>query len=102
MKPCPNCNAEIENNFDICWNCCYSLTENRVIDFDKELNTNKRSIECLRCKTKLLFSGVYRFHEGRRYGMLGSLFELFVNRKSFEIYACPRCGKAEFFIPNNR
>ena len=68
-----------------------------MIDFDKELNTNKRKIDCLRCKTKLLYSGIYRFHEGKRYGMLGNLFELFVNKESFEIYVCPKCGKVEFF-----
>ena len=100
MKPCPNCNTEIENNFEICWNCSYSLTENRVIDFDKELETNKRKINCLRCNINLLYSGVYRFHEGRRFGFLGNLFELFVNKESFEIYVCPKCGKVEFFVPS--
>jgi len=98
MKTCPNCNAEIEDNFEICWNCGYSLTENRVIDFEKELN-NPRNIDCLRCKTKLLYSGIYRFHEGTRYGALGNLFELLVNQESFEIYVCPKCGKVEFFVP---
>ena len=101
MKSCPNCNTEIENNFEICWNCCYSLTENRVIDFDKELDTNKRNINCLRCKTKLISAGIHSFHEGKRYGVLGNLFELFVNQESFEIYVCPKCGKVEFFVPCN-
>ena len=98
MKTCPNCNAEIENNFEICWNCSYSLTENRVIDFEKELD-NPRNIDCLRCDTKLIYTGIYRFHEGKRFGVLGNLFELFVNKESFEIYVCPKCGKVEFFIP---
>ncbi len=31
---CPNCNEEIENGFDICWNCCYSMTENRIMDIE--------------------------------------------------------------------
>lgn len=31
MKTCPNCNSEIDDNFDICWNCQYSLSEKRVI-----------------------------------------------------------------------
>ena len=101
MKKCPNCNAEVENNFEICWNCCYSFTENRVIDFEKELDTNKKKITCLRCNTNLLYSGVYSFHEGRRYGVLGNLFELFVNKESFEIYVCPKCGKVEFFVPSD-
>ena len=98
MKNCPNCNAEIEENFEICWNCCYSLTEQRIIDFETELEA-KRKIDCLRCDTKLLYSGIYKFHEGTSFGMLGNLFELFVNKESFEIYVCPKCGKVEFFVP---
>ena len=108
MKTCPNCNADIEDNFEVCWNCCYSLTENRVIDFENEsdtnnneLVTNEKKIACLRCNTNLFSSGVYRFHEGTRYGMLGNLFELFVNKESFEIYICPNCGKVEFYVPTD-
>lgn len=31
MKKCPNCKAEVENNFDVCWNCQYSFSEERII-----------------------------------------------------------------------
>ena len=24
--------------------------------------------------------------------------ELFVNRESFDVYVCPRCGRVEFFV----
>jgi len=99
MKICPNCNAEIEDNFEICWNCGYSLTENRIINFEQESLPNKRGIECLRCNVKLLYSGVYHFHEGTRYGVLGNLLELLENKESFDIYVCPKCGKVEFFVP---
>ena len=100
MKTCPNCKTEIENNFEICWNCCYSLTENRVIDFEKESVSNKKEINCLRCGIKLIYSGIYHFHEGKRYGVFGNLFELLVNKESFDIYVCPKCGKVEFFVPD--
>jgi len=99
MKKCPNCNADIEDNFDVCWNCNYSMTDDEVIDFIEEPDTPKREIACLRCNTNLLCSGVYNFHEGTRYGLLGNIFELLVNKKSFEIYTCPKCGKVEFFVP---
>ena len=108
MKTCPKCNTEIEDDFEICWNCCYSLTENRVMDFEKELDadkneleTNEKKIACLRCNTNLLCSGVYRFHEGTRYGVLGNIFELFVHKECFEIYVCPKCGKVEFYVPSD-
>ena len=32
--------------------------------------------------------------------MLGELGELFTNREGFDVYACPRCGRVEFFIEN--
>jgi transcription elongation factor Elf1 len=58
---------------------------------DKEIN-------CLRCNKKLVYLGVYKFHEGRRYGVLGELGELLVRKRKFEIYECPECGKAEFYV----
>jgi Zn finger protein HypA/HybF involved in hydrogenase expression len=99
MKNCPNCNAEIENSFEICWNCSFSLTEKRIIDFETASAIHKKNISCLRCDVKLLYSGNYSFHEGMRLGALGNFFELFVNKESFDIYVCPKCGKAEFYVP---
>lgn len=100
MKNCPNCNAEIEDNFELCWNCNYSLTAQKIIDI-KDLNENKKQIDCLRCKLPMLFSGEYKFHEGPKIGILGNIFEAFVNRESFDLYVCPKCGKVEFFTPLN-
>lgn len=100
MKNCPNCNAEIEENFELCWNCNYSLTEQKIIDI-KDLNENKKEIDCLRCNVQLIFSGEFKFHEGPKIGIFGNLFEVFVNRESFDLYVCPKCGKVEFFIPLN-
>ena len=98
MKHCPNCTTEIDDNFEICWKCCYSLTEQRVIDLEQE-SVYKKEIDCLRCNVRLLFSGNYRFHEGARFGVLGDLFELLVNKESFDLYVCPKCGKVEFYVP---
>jgi len=98
MKNCPNCNAELEDNFNLCWNCNYSLTEDRVID-ESELDVGTRSVNCLRCDVRMKYSGVYKFHEGARTGALGNIFEIFVNREQFELYICPKCGKVEFFSP---
>lgn len=42
--------------------------------------------------------GTKEFHEGARYGAMGDLAELFVEKQSYEVYACPRCGKVEFFL----
>lgn len=98
MKNCPNCNEEIIDNFEVCWNCNYSFSENKVIDF-KEITETDRDIDCLRCNIKLIYAGNYKFHEGPRAGVLGNLFELFVNKESFDLYVCPKCGKVEFYTP---
>ena len=32
MKSCPKCNSEIDDNFDLCWNCQYSFVDDKVLD----------------------------------------------------------------------
>ena len=55
-------------------------------------------VRCVRCSVALTFAGTKRFHEGTRWGALGDLGELFVNKEKFDVYFCPRCGKVEFFV----
>ncbi|MFB6340107.1 hypothetical protein ACE1ET_00210 [Saccharicrinis sp. FJH62] len=98
MKNCPNCNAELEDNFNLCWNCNYSLTDEEIIP-EEEFDEGHRNLNCLRCDVKMKYSGVYKFHEGFNTGVLGGLFELLVNKESFELYLCLKCGKVEFFSP---
>lgn len=133
MNYCPQCSAETEDGFELCWNCNYSFAAATVLqneDFsticpkcqtevnagDKACpncntdlesiskkriknNTEIRNINCLRCAIPMAFGGNYKFHEGARMGVLGDFFELFVNKESFDLYTCPKCGKVEFFIP---
>jgi hypothetical protein len=133
MKNCPKCNAEVDDNFDLCWNCQYSFVDKVVLagnDFKlicpkcgietestysycprchcdlSDINSQAgiipqgpKNIDCLRCKTPMVYQGNFRFHEGTRLGALGNLFELFTNRESFDLYGCPNCGKVEFFLP---
>lgn len=100
MKNCPNCKADVEDNFNLCWNCNYSFTEKTIVDI-KDQRDHGRDLNCLRCDTPYVYSGEYKFHEGPKIGFFGNLFEVFVNRESFDIYLCPKCGKVEFFIPSN-
>lgn len=98
MKTCPNCKSEIEDNWDLCWNCNYSIIENKVIE-NKEITKGSREIECLRCNIPLVFAGDYKFHEGAKIGFFGNIFEAFVNQAKFDLYVCPKCEKVEFFMP---
>ena len=98
MKYCPKCKAEVEKGFDICWNCSYSFTDDEIVEFKED--NDKKDINCLRCTdVAMVYAGNFKFHEGTRLGVLGSLFEVFVNRESFDLYLCPKCGKVEFFSP---
>lgn len=86
MKICPNCQAEVEDQFDLCWKCNYSFTAGRVVEIQDERECD---ITCLRCETPMYFEGNYYFREGF----------LVETGKSFDVYVCPECGKAEFFLP---
>ena len=99
MKNCPNCHEEMEDNFDVCWNCNFSISEDKVIEFESG-SEPKRKINCLRCtEVQMIPSGVYNFHEGTNFGIFGNLMEMINNRESFDLYICPKCGKVEFFSP---
>lgn len=58
----------------------------------------EKSLNCPSCTTRLSYAGTKRFHEGTRWGLLGDLGELFVNKETFDIYFCPSCGKVEFYV----
>ena len=55
-------------------------------------------LSCPRCNVPLTYAGTKSFHEGARWGVLGELGELFVNKEKFDVYYCPSCGKVEFFV----
>ena len=101
MKTCPNCHEEVEDNFDLCWNCNYSFSDGTVVDIEVNEDENgHRKLNCLRCvDVKMVYAGVYRFHEGANFGIWDNMMELFNNKESFELYICQRCGKVEFFSP---
>lgn len=91
MKTCPNCKSEVDNNFDTCWNCMYNFDEKKVTEI-KESIPGSRKIDCLRCQNPMHYSGNFRFHEGFLTG-------IFTNKETFDLYVCPKCGKVEFFMP---
>ena len=104
MKICPKCHEEVEDSFEICWNCNYSFPDDKILDMTpaEESDDSGRSIDCLRCQVRMVYSGKYEFHEGMNTGIFGNLFELFQNREAFDLYVCPKCGKVEFFVPLDR
>ncbi|MBD1582740.1 hypothetical protein [Pseudoalteromonas sp. S16_S37] len=91
---CQNCNTTIDDDeFEVCW-CC-NLEKGKMAEDSVPCNS---PLECTRCQTTLDFIGTKNFHEGTRWGVLGELGELFVNKENLDMYACKSCGKVEFFI----
>jgi len=100
MKNCPNCKAELEDHFELCWKCNYSLTEQKIITYpDDPPVVMRKVITCLRCKVGLEFKGSYKFHEGKNYGVYGEMFENQTNKEPFDLYVCPQCKIVEFYLP---
>jgi hypothetical protein len=100
------CGVDVDDGFEMCWNCGANPdgTPDPTFVRDDVVPTDdgappERALDCLRCGTRMTTFGRKRFHAGTRmlpliYGQLG---ELMVERESFDIYACPSCGKLEFF-----
>jgi hypothetical protein len=114
MWQCVKCGETHEDSFDACWNCGTSRegTEDpsfhKVEDVDPEAEAgagadvggqgDESPLSCPRCDCPLDYVGTKAFHEGPRWGFLGDLAELFVNKERFDVYCCPRCGRVEFFV----
>lgn len=59
---------------------------------------HRKGPKCVRCGIEKTYCGTKSFHEGSRWGILGDLGELFVNKETFDIYVCRQCGSVEFFL----
>ena len=96
MWTCSQCGEKHEDQFNACWKCNHTRSGEPVTTTaEKE---KRDPLHCVRCSTNLDYVGSKRFHEGTRWGVLGDLGELFINRESFDVFVCPRCGRVEFFV----
>ena len=93
MWTCPKCGEQHDDQFESCWKCAGLATAP-----SGATSPAADPLRCPRCPAALAYVGTKKFHEGTRWGILGELGELFVNRESFDIYVCPRCGRVEFFV----
>lgn len=65
-----------------------------MIDMDNQHDP----MRCPRCDDPLHYVGTKSFHEGTRWGLMGEIGELFVNKEHFDVYVCNRCGRVELFV----
>ncbi len=94
MWLCGKCGETIEDEaFDTCWKCG---TGRDGVAAPAE--PAPPTVACTRCSVPLEYVGTKAFHEGTRWGVLGDLGELFVNKQKLDFYFCPRCGRVEFYV----
>lgn len=60
--------------------------------------TRGDELRCLRCDQALEFLGTRDFHEGTRWGALGEVAELFVNKDRYDAMICRNCTHVELFL----
>ena len=60
-----------------------------------------RKLDCLRCGTTMAFARKEHFQLGKTGIFLGDLPNLMAGSLEMEIYCCPKCGKLEFFRPDD-
>lgn len=105
---CAACGEPFEPDFDVCWQCGAQrngspATAAFVRDDLPAPPANAvatRTLDCLRCQLPMQAGKRLRLHEGSQMWpfLLDQLGELMVNRAAFDTYACPGCGKVEFFL----
>ena len=108
MWHCVKCGEEVEDIFELCWNCQASRSGRSMAPFDSDApaktdraaeiaNKRFKPMDCLRCNARIDHVGTREFHEGANHGLLGDLEGLFVGRDQLDMYHCPECGHVEFF-----
>ncbi len=59
--------------------------------------SNDSPLVCFSCHRMMTNLGVRKLHEGVRWGVLGKLGSLLVNRMHLDMYYCERCGRVAAF-----
>ncbi|AXK70857.1 hypothetical protein DWG18_00170 [Lysobacter sp. TY2-98] len=96
---CPRCGTQNDADYALCASCG-ARPDGSINPAMAETAPGGRVLDCLRCGRPMTFRGSQRFHEGSQAApfLLGGLGELLVNRQTFDVFACPGCGKVEFFV----
>jgi hypothetical protein len=104
MWRCLKCGEEVEDHFDLCWNCQANrrglrqfkkIVEEDPVDERVRARVNKKHkpIKCVRCSAMLTYTGSRRLQQGPGFGVFGDLGESEV----VEMYVCGECNHVEFF-----
>ena len=61
-----------------------------------------KKISCLRCQVPMTCHGAQKLQLGQTGWVLGDLPNLLAGSLEVELYTCPKCGKIEFFLAEDR
>ena len=108
MWQCKACQAEVEDDtWEVCWRCSTerNLSGDQLQKRQKNVAEKMApdpELKCLRCASDMQYTGTKCFQESGSQApgnsWLNSLANLLTSRYYFDIYACTRCGKVEFFL----
>ena len=110
MWKCTNCEEDVDDRLDVCWNCqtdtrgvrnSWATAEGEnAVDLElKDFLNKKHALKlCAGCRSTLKFVGTKDFREGPDLGILSDLPALFGNNTMLEMYSCPSCLRVEFFL----
>ena len=60
-----------------------------------------RTLKCLRCGAKMKFAMQQKFQMGEAGFLTGDWPHILAGALELEVWFCPDCGKAEFFVPGS-
>lgn len=63
IKTCPNCQAEVIDNLQLCWNCNYSFSERKVVMQSLKNKYSNSRIKYIFVQTNLL-----NYETGHKFG----------------------------------
>jgi len=63
---------------------------------------DSEALPCLRCGGGMMPAGTHKVHEGECFGGVTGLAPLPPTLLPLELFFCPECGHAEFFVPEVR
>jgi predicted RNA-binding Zn-ribbon protein involved in translation (DUF1610 family) len=102
MWRCLKCGEDVEDQFELCWNCQANRRGLRQFQNSSRsepedervkaiVNRKHKPMSCLRCGCVLTHTGTRKFYQGPNLG------ELLIAKESLEMYVCQECGHVEFF-----
>lgn len=91
---CETCGEQHASQFETCWKCEGARLPPEEREGQIEIAAPpSEPLKCLRCTSVMKKTGTMQIQDHSSWDI--SLFRDF---KSFDVFVCPRCGKAEFFV----